>query len=130
MPDWSQHTQDASTIPSQCADTAAAVIVTPHPNVTAFAPDFTAPRARRATLALVQRFGRSNYWVTLEGSYARGLSQYGFRGLNLVTTPRFAPSDKAGRPVYVPADSIVPTTGAISATGSPPHPQVRSLVLR
>src|SRR3989441_859434 len=128
-PDWSQYTQDASTIPSQCADTAAAVTVTPHPNVTAFAPDFTAPRARRATLALVQRFGRSNYWVTLEGSYARGLSQYGFRDLNLITTPRFTLSDEAGRPVYVPADSIVPTTGAISATGSRLHPEFGSVLL-
>jgi len=128
-PDWSQYTQDASTIPSQCADTAAAVIVTPHPNVTAFAPYFTAPRARRATLALVQRFGRSNYWVTLEGSYARGLSQYGFRDLNLVTTPRFTLSDEAGRPVYVPADSIVPTTGAISAAGSRLHPEFGSVLL-
>jgi len=128
IPDWSQYTQDASTIPSQCADTAA-VTVTPHPNVTAFAPDFTAPRARRATLALVQRFGRSNYWVTLEGSYARGLSQYGFRDLNLVTTRRFTLSDEAGRPVYVPPDSIVPATGAVSSTRSRLHPEFGSVLL-
>src|SRR5207247_5823250 len=50
IPDWSQYAQDPSTIPAQCADTAAALSVVPRPNVTAFAPDFTAPRARRASL--------------------------------------------------------------------------------
>src|SRR5947209_4332819 len=128
-PDWSQYVQDPSAIPTQCADTTAAVTVTPRPNVTAFAPDFTAPRARRASLALVRRFGSSNYWVTLEGSYARGVSQYGFRDLNLVTTPRFVLGDEAGRPVYVPADSIVPTTGAVSSMGSRLHPEYGEVLL-
>src|SRR5207244_10877956 len=109
IPDWSRYAQDPSTISSQCTG-AAAVTVAPHPNVTAFAPDFGAPRARRASLALLHRFGSSNYWVTLEGSYARGVSQYGFRDLNLVATPRFTLDDEAGRPVDVPADSIVPGT--------------------
>src|SRR5207249_10181419 len=75
-------------------------------------------RARRASLALLHRFGSSNYWVTLEGNYARGVRQYGFRDLNLVTTPRFTLPDEAGRPVYVPVDSIVPTTGAVSSVGA------------
>src|SRR5207253_196282 len=88
-PDWSLYAQDPSTIPTQCTDTATAVTLTPTPSVTAFAPDFAAPRARRASLALLHRFGSSNYWVTLEGNYARGVRQYGFRDLNLVTTPRF-----------------------------------------
>ena len=88
-PDWSLYAQDPSTIPTQCTDTVTAVALTPTPSVTAFAPDFAAPRARRASLALLHRFGSSNYWVTLEGNYARGVRQYGFRDLNLVTTPRF-----------------------------------------
>ena len=129
VPDWSRYAQDPSTIPTQCADTAAATTVVPHPNVTAFAPDFTAPRARRGSLALVQRFGSSNYWVTLEGSYARGLSQYGFRDLNLVTTPRFVLADEADRPIYVPADSIVPATGAVSLAASRLHPQFGNVLL-
>ncbi|HVH66766.1 MAG TPA: TonB-dependent receptor [Gemmatimonadales bacterium] len=128
-PDWSRYAADPSTIPSQCVDTAAAVTVAPHPDVTAFASDFGAPRARRASVALVQRFGRSNYWVTLEGSYARGVNQYGFRDLNLVTTPRFTLPDEAGRPVYVPADSIVPTTGAVSFAGSRLHPEFDNVLL-
>ena len=129
VPEWSRYAQDPSTIPSRCADTATAVAVAPRPNVTAFAPDFAAPRARRASLALVQRFGSSYYWVTLEGSYARGLSQYGFRDLNLATTPRFALSDEGGRPIYVPADSIVPATGTVGSTGSRLHPEFGSVLL-
>src|SRR5207245_8337883 len=48
IPDWSQYAQDPSTIPSQCVDTATTVTITPRPNVTVFAPDYAAPRARRA----------------------------------------------------------------------------------
>ncbi|HEV2669975.1 MAG TPA: TonB-dependent receptor [Gemmatimonadales bacterium] len=127
--DWSAYTQDPSTIPSQCADTAAVVPLDPRPNVTVFTPDFRAPHARRASLALLHRFGASNYWFTLEGTYARGLSQYGFRDLNLVTTPRFTLPDEAGRPVYVPVDSIVPATGAVSSASSRLHPEFGDVLL-
>ncbi len=128
IPDWSRYAQDPSAIPSQCTDTANAVVIMPQPNITAFAPGFTAPRARRASLGLLRRFP-GNYWVTLEASYARGVSQYGFRDLNLVGTPRFALADEAGRPVYVPADSIIPATGALSATGSRRYPQFGTVLL-
>src|SRR5205823_11955323 len=55
--------------------------------------------------------------------YARGVSQYGFRDLNLVSAPRFTLPDEADRPVYVPADSIVPTSGALSVLNSRVNPQ-------
>ncbi|HXI64362.1 MAG TPA: carboxypeptidase regulatory-like domain-containing protein [Gemmatimonadales bacterium] len=122
IPDWSQYAQDPSTIPSQCVDTATTVTITPRPNVTVFAPDYAAPRARRASLAYLRRF-HGNDWVSVEASYARGVHQYGFRDMNLVTTPRFTLSDEADRPVYVPADSIVPATGALSSTASRIHPE-------
>ena len=127
-PDWSRYAQDPSAIPSQCTDTVDAVTVTPRPNVTVFAPHFTAPRARRASLGLLRRFP-GNYWVTLEASYARGQSQYGFRDLNLVATPRLTLADEAGRPVYVPGDSIDPATGALSATSSRRFPAFGDVLL-
>ncbi len=127
-PDWSLYRTDPSNIPSECADTVAAVSVTPRPNVTAFAPSFTAPHAWRASLGVVQRF-HGNYWVTLEGTYARGVSQYGFRDLNLVATPRFLLPDEAGRPVYVPADSIVLATGALTSADSRIHPAFGNVLL-
>ena len=121
-PDWSAYLQDPSTIPSQCSDTANAVTITPRPNVTVFSPVFAAPRAWRASLG-VQRRILGTYTVSLDASYARGMSQYGFRDLNLVTTPAFMLADEGNRPVYVPADSIVPATGALSSADSRLHPQ-------
>ncbi len=127
-PDWSRYTQDPGTIPSQCADTAGAATVTPLPSVTAFDPGYRAPAARRASLALVQRFA-GNYWVTLDGSYARGVHQYGFRDVNLLTVPRFTLPDEGGRTVYVPADSIVAATGALSSTASRIHSEFGQVLL-
>jgi hypothetical protein len=128
-PDWSGYVQDPSRIPSQCAGGSATPGTTAaHPDVTAFAPNFAAPRARRASLGLVQRF-RGNYWVTLEGTYARGVSQYGFRDVNLNPGPRFTLPDEAGRPVYAPAAAIDPGTGAVSSSDSRLHPEFGSVLL-
>jgi len=121
-PDWSAYLQDPSSIPSQCTDSVDAVTITPHPNVTVFDPGFVAPRAWRASLG-VQRRIWGTYTVSLDASYARGMSQYGFRDLNLVTTPAFTLTNEGNRPVYVPADSIIPTTGALSSVDSRRYPQ-------
>ena len=121
-PDWTSYMQDPATIPSQCVDTATALTVGPHPNATVFDPGYGAPRAWRASLGLQQRlFGA--YTASVDASYARGVSQYGFRDLNLVSAPRFTLPDEANRPVYVPADSIVPTSGALSVLNSRVNPQ-------
>lgn len=125
-PDWARYAQDPSTIPAQCANAAGSGI--PHPNVTAFGPTFTAPRARRASLSLVERF-RNRYAVTLEGSYAGGVSQYGFRDLNLVAAPHFVLPDEASRPIFAPSDSIVPATGAVSFRSSRLHPEFGRVLL-
>src|SRR5205823_9380116 len=110
-PDWTQNAQDPATSPAQCVDTATTVTITPHPNATVFDPGYAAPHAWRASLG-VQRRVRGTYTVSADASYARGRSQYGFRDLTLVATPRLTLPDEANRPVYVPADSIVPTTRA------------------
>jgi len=124
-PDWTLYMQDPSAIPTQCTDSAGGgggpVTITPQPNVTVFDPGFTAPRAWRGSLG-VQRRIQGTYTVSLDASYARGMSQYGFRDANLVTTPAFALADERNRPVYVPADSIVAATGALSSVDSRLHP--------
>ena len=56
--------------------------------------------------------------MSLDASYARGVSLYGFQDVNLVTQPRFALADEANRPVYVPAETIVPGTGAVDFSES------------
>ncbi len=121
-PDWTAYMQDPGAIPSQCSDTVNAITITPHPNVTVFDPSFDAPRAWRASLG-VQRRVLGTYTVSLDASYARGMSQYGFRDLNLVTTPMFTLANEGNRPVYVPPDSIIPATGALSSTDSRRYPQ-------
>lgn len=126
--DWSAYVANPSAIPSTCTDTVNAVTITAHPNVTAFAPGFSAPRAWRASLGVQHRF-LGTYTVSVDGSYARGMSQYGFRDLNLVTTPYFKLANEGNRPVYVPADSIVPTTGAVSLSGSRRDPAFGQVLL-
>jgi hypothetical protein len=121
-PDWARYMQDGSTIPLQCVDTATAVTISPHPNATLFDPAYTAPRAWRASFG-VQRRMLGSYTVSADASYARGVSQYGFRDLNLVRAARFTLPDEGGRPVYVPAGSIVPANGALSSLDSRLDPQ-------
>src|SRR5205807_1632434 len=83
--------------------------ISPHPNVTAFARDYAPPHAWRGSLGVQRRLLHA-FTVSLDASYARGSSQYGFRDLNLVAAPHFTLTDEAARPVYVPVDSIVPAT--------------------
>jgi len=126
-PNWAQYAQDPTTIPSQCVDTASAVTISPRPNATVFDPRYAAPRAWRASLGLQQRLAGA-YTLTVDASYARGVEQYGFRDLNLVATPRFTLPDEGGRPVYVPVDSIVPTTGALTSLDSRVHSQFGQVI--
>src|SRR3989442_1531918 len=126
-PAWAQYAQDPATIPSRCVDTASAVTISPRPNATVFDPGYAAPRAWRASLGLQQQLPGA-YTVTVDASYSRGVQQYGFRDLNLVATPQFTLPDEGGRPVYVPADSIVPTTGALTSLDSRAHPQFGQVI--
>ncbi|HTC24050.1 MAG TPA: TonB-dependent receptor, partial [Gemmatimonadales bacterium] len=113
IPDWSTYLQDPSAIPGDCTDTVTTVAVTPHPNVTVLDPGFSAPRAWRASLG-IQRPILGTFSLSVDASWARGVSQYGFRDLNLATAPAFTLAAEGNRPVYVPASAIVPTTGALS----------------
>src|SRR5881296_3028292 len=106
----------------QRAVTGSSVAISPHPNVTAFARDYAPPHAWRASLGVQRRLLHA-FTVSLDASYARGSSQYGFRDLNLVAAPHFTLTDEAARPVYVPVDSIVPATGALGVTASRVHPE-------
>jgi len=122
VPDWSSYVQNAAAIPTECVDTVTTVAITPSPNVTVFDPGFTAPRAWRASLGL-QRPVLGTFSVSVDASYARGVSQYGFRDLNLAATPAFTLPAEGGRPVYVPVGAVVPATGALSMANSRVDPQ-------
>ena len=125
-PDWAAYEASQAAIPARCADSTNGASAA-RPDVTTFDPRFTAPHTWRASLGMMRRLG--DFSLTVDAGYARGKSQYGFRDLNLVGTPGFTLSNEADRPVYVPADSIVPSTGAVSLTASRAHPEFGRVML-
>jgi len=127
-PDWNQYASDPGSVPSACTDTATAVEISPNPNVTVFAPNYTAPRAWRASFGIQHRILGGTYTVSLDANYARGMSQFGFRDLNLNTTPQFTLPQEGNRPVYVPEDSVQTATGVLSSLNSRLHPQYGQVI--
>ncbi|NUS46325.1 MAG: hypothetical protein HOQ15_01895 [Gemmatimonadaceae bacterium] len=123
-PDWGAYLADASSIPTQCV----AAGPTPPPtafgqrrNVTLFSDDFGAPKVWRSSLGASRRFWE-RYNFSIDGSFAYGISQIGSRDLNLDAAPKFTLGVE-GRPVYAPASSIVPGTGATTINASRLHPE-------
>src|SRR5207302_11021272 len=86
-PDWTAYGSDPGSIPATCVAGGPGA-VTPARNVAAFAPGLQAPRAWRASLGL-ERSLTQFLRATMDASFARGVSQYGFRDLNPVAAPRF-----------------------------------------
>ena len=114
VPDWNSYRNDPSTIPSNCGS-----VLSPgsRRNVTLFAPDFAAPRAWRGSLGLTRRI-HDLFSLSVDGTWARGVAQTGATDLNLRDSTRFALRSEGGRPVYVPADSVVSATGQTSLLAS------------
>ncbi|HEY8176315.1 MAG TPA: carboxypeptidase regulatory-like domain-containing protein [Gemmatimonadaceae bacterium] len=116
-PDWTSYEADPSTIPTQCAGPATPVTSGQRSNVTVFDPAFSSPRSERASLGATHRLG-DRYGVSLDYTFALGTSLYGLRDLNLAATPQFTLANEGGRPVFAPASTIFPTTGAVSLFAS------------
>ena len=128
MPDWQAYLLDPGSIPGQCADGGTgAPVAERRPNVTVFDPDFASPRAWRASLGVSRRLSQ-RFSVNADVTYALGTSLYGTRDLNLRPEPVFTLASENGRPVYVPASSIVPRTGVTSVLASRQHPQLAQVV--
>jgi len=113
IPDWTSYREDAATIPSICTGPPAVVGLSA-PAAVVFAEDYGSPKAWRASLG-IQRSLTTLLRASVAFTYARGVSQYGGSDLNLNTDAGFALSAEAGRPAYVPASSIVPSTGAVNS---------------
>jgi len=120
-PDWAAYLADPSTIPTTC-NGGTPIYANQRRNVTVFDPSFQAPRAWRASLGLSRRFW-DRYSFSVDAGYARGVAQTGQTDINLDTTAKFTLSNENNRPVYAPANAIVPTTGAVSVLGSRLYPQ-------
>jgi len=123
---WSAFAADTLAIPDACPGIGP-IESPPVSTVTLFAPDFGAARAWRGSLGLQKNLSQL-FRFTLDGSYARGVRQAGYRDLNLDTVPEFTLADEAGRPVYVPLRDIAPTSGAVRFTGSRIEPEFGHVV--
>jgi hypothetical protein len=123
-PDWLSYLHDFSTIPTACADGSGpgVPLSRTRPNVTAFADDFATPRSIKASLGLSKRF-LQRYNASVDASYSLGTSLYGVTDRNLAASPQFVLAREANRPVYVPAATIIPQTGATTLAASRRHPE-------
>ena len=118
VPDWSAYAADTAAIPDNCATAGGGPPLAPETRpVVLFADNYQAPRAWRATLGVQRNLTRLLHF-SIDAGYTRGVHQYGFTDLNLVTTPQFVLGNEHNRPVYVAPSNIVPATGAMSLAAS------------
>lgn len=117
VPDWSGFATDPGSIPTSCLGGGNQFVPTARPNVTVFGDDFAASRAWRSSLGATRRFWQ-RYTFNIDLSYSRGVAQTGYVDANLNTTPQFALSAEGNRPVFVPAQTVFPATGATTVLAS------------
>ncbi|HEY2824395.1 MAG TPA: TonB-dependent receptor, partial [Gemmatimonadales bacterium] len=120
-PNWAAYLESVDSIPSACVGPTGPSQGASR-TASVFAPDFAASRALRASLSVTHQLN-SLFRVSLDGNYARGFSLSGSRDLNLNPTAQFTLADEGDRPVYVPANTIVPQTGALRFNNSRVDPR-------
>ena len=116
-PDWGAFAADPSRIPTSCLGGGNQFVPTARPNVTVFGDDFAASRAWRGSLGASRRF-LERYNLSVDMAWARGVAQTGYLDANLNESAPFALAGEGGRPVFVPASTIVPLTGATTVLAS------------
>jgi hypothetical protein len=112
VPDWAGFMDDPTSVPTACAGSAGSSFTDAAPGVELFAPGYTAARSWRANVGWTSDFKRLGF--TVEGIYSLNLDQPGSVDLNFSGAPAFQLAAEAGRPVFVPAGDIVPSTGIVS----------------
>lgn len=111
-PDWPTYLDDPSTIPTTCADGSTPQFSDASRAVTLFDRSYQPPRSWRGNLSYASNFGMLVY--SIEGIYSLNLNQPGRRDLNFANAQQFL-TDVEGRPVFVGSNSIIPSTGLVSA---------------
>lgn len=109
-PDWAAYFASTAAIPRNCADGAGA-FVDSTPNVQLVDAGYRPQRSWRSNLGMGSSVRKNVF--TVEGVLSLNLDQPGTFDANFSPRSRFALSDE-GRAVFVPASSIVATTGALS----------------
>jgi hypothetical protein len=113
-PDWSAYALSTSSIPSQCVGSSG-VLSDVSPSVQYVDPSFQPTRSWRSNLAFQSSVLRNVYTVEVVGSL--NLNQPGTFDENFAGTPAFTLPGE-GRPIFVPASSIVAATGLVSPTNA------------
>ena len=116
IPDWRAFENDPSAIPSQCAAASAPTFTDAAPSVLLFDRTYQPARSWRADLSWSSTMKSVLYVVG--GTYALHLDQPGIEDLNFSQNARFALPDENGRPIFVPASSIVASTGVVAPAAS------------
>jgi hypothetical protein len=127
VPDWRALNSGSATLPSACADGSGA-LAERAPTVTLVDPSFDVPRSWRASLGwagTVQRF-----LVRVDGLSSYDLSNPSTVDANFSGASRFTLAGEGGRPMYVTASGIDPTSGAVSARESRVSPDYGRVSMR
>ncbi len=115
VPNWRAYATDASSIPTQCAGGANQSFSDAAPSVFLFDPSYTNARSWRGNLRWGSVYrGRLAYFA--DAAYSYNVNQPGIREVNFTNVPRFTLSNEGGRPVFVGATSIVPSSGVLTTT--------------
>ena len=117
FPGWSGLAADPAAIPTACLGGPTSGPAGRAPSATVFGHGFGAAKSWTSSIG-IQRNLTSLLRLSVDARYTRGFDQYGYRDLNLDTTPRFTLADEGARPVFVDARRIAPGTGRLSLTNS------------
>jgi len=121
FPDWSAYALDPLTVPGSCAGAPSPIPTSGRgTSVTVFDPGFGASRSWRASLGFQRPFLQW-FGMTLDATYALGVSQQGVRDLNLNTASAFVLPGEGDRPVFAPIGAVVPGSGEIGLLASRIH---------
>ncbi len=132
IPNWPAYAAGEAAIPARCADgSAGSVFSNTAPNVTLFDSRYKAPRSLRSNVQWAGALLDNRFSATVDATYSLNLDQTSSRDLNFAATPQFVLANEGSRPVYAPAASVVPVSGAIAGTAarvSPRFSHVTALV--
>ncbi|HET8657305.1 MAG TPA: carboxypeptidase regulatory-like domain-containing protein [Longimicrobiaceae bacterium] len=127
-PEWAAYLSDPASIPSGCeGESTGGPVSGRGTSVAVFDPDYRASQSWRASLGFQRRIDRF-LAASVDATYAEGVYQQGVVDLNRVRDARFTLPQEDGRPIYVPADAIVPGTGETSFLASRLHPEFGQVV--
>ncbi|HTI64954.1 MAG TPA: hypothetical protein VL524_15620, partial [Gemmatimonadaceae bacterium] len=116
IPDWSAYQSDEATIPVDCVGTPSSGFADLAPAVQLFDRSYEPARAWRGNLSWGSAIKSVAY--SIDAAYSFNVNQPSLLDLNFRGVPAFAVSNEDNRPVFVPASSIVPATGAVSSVAA------------